>query len=72
MNNISTNYVNFYSIFSSPTKTEFKELFEKNGWTIRMESWTDFEFSNDWAIKNLIGDETNALLKGTIIRPQVN
>jgi len=65
-------YVNFYSTFNSPTKTELKELLEKNGWKIRMESWTDFECSNDWGEMNLVGDEFNSLLKGTIMNPKVN
>ena len=37
-----------------------------------MESWTDFECSNDWAEMNLVGDEINSLLKGTIMNPKVN
>ncbi|MDI9312067.1 MAG: hypothetical protein QM535_17770 [Limnohabitans sp.] len=66
------NYVNFYATFISPTKTELKELFEKNGWKIRKESWEDFEFTNEWSELNLIRDENNPILKGTILNPEIN
>lgn len=66
------NYVNFYSTFSSPTKTELKQLLETNGWKIRKESWKDFECRNDWAEMNLFGDENNALFKGMIMNPEEN
>jgi hypothetical protein len=66
------NYVNFYSSFINPTKTELKEFLERNGWKIRLESWNDFEVTNSWAELNLLGEETSALLKGTIINPKIN
>ena len=65
-------YVNFYSTFSSPTKTLLKELLERNGWKIRKESWNDFECTNDWAEMNLLGDENNVLFKGIIANPEDN
>lgn len=72
MNNDFPNYVNFYSSFSSPTKSELKELLEQNGWTSRKESWEDFELTNEWSEFNLHADESKPLLTGTIRNPEPN
>jgi hypothetical protein len=72
MQNNFPDFVNFYSTFYSPTKNEIKNLLTENGWKIRKESWGDFECSNEWSEFNLLGDENNPILKGTILNSETN
>ena len=72
MNNDFPDFVNFYSSFDSPTKDGLKRLLEQNGWTSRKESWEDFELTNDWSEFNLLADERQPLLTGTIQKPETN
>lgn len=59
-------YVNFYSSFDNKSPKELKELLERNGWKSRKESWEDFELYNQWSELNLLKDNNNSLLKGSI------
>ncbi|MBL7934528.1 MAG: hypothetical protein JNM51_01815 [Bacteroidia bacterium] len=72
MNNDIPEYHNFYSFFNSPTKTELRIFLEQNGWTIRKESWNDFECTNDWSELYLHADEINPLLNGAIANSKIN
>lgn len=58
---------NFYASFTNISKTSIKDLLEKNNWTIRKASWTDFELYNSWTDLILEGDENEPLLNGRVI-----
>ena len=47
-------------------------LLETNGWTIRKESWADFECTNEWSNLHLVADESAPLLNGAIADPETN
>jgi hypothetical protein len=57
---------NFKASFTNISKTSIKELLEKNNWTIRKASWTDFELCNNWTDLMLEGDENEPLLNGRV------
>lgn len=57
---------NFYTSFSSISKTRLKDLFEQNDWTIRKSGLTDFEFGNSWTELILEGSDYEPLLNGRV------
>lgn len=72
MNNNFPEYDNFDSFFTNVTKTKLRVLLETNGWTIRKESWDDFECRNEWSELHLVSEENNPLLNGAIADPETN
>jgi hypothetical protein len=58
---------NFYSSFRGVSKVKVKEVLEKNGWSSRNCSWTDYELTNDWSELVLEGDDEEPLLNGAVV-----
>jgi hypothetical protein len=57
---------NFYSLIKDKTKEEVNYTFQKQGWTIRKSSMTDFEVQNSWTELVLESDKENLLLHGLV------
>ena len=58
---------NFYASFKGVSKGTVKEVLEKNGWTSRNCSWTDYELTNNWSELVLEGDDGEPLLNGAVV-----
>lgn len=54
-------------LFKDVSKGKVKEVLEKNGWSSRNCSWTDYELTNDWSELVLEGDDDEPLLNGAIV-----
>jgi hypothetical protein len=57
---------NFYSVIKDKTKGDVNYIFQKQGWTIRKSSMTDFEIQNSWAELVLQSDGECLLLHGLV------
>ena len=58
---------NFYASFRGVSKGTVKEALEKNGWSSRNCSWTDYELTNNWSELVLEGDDGEPLLNGEVV-----
>lgn len=58
---------NFYASFTGVSKGKVKDVLEKNGWSSRNCSWTDYELTNDWSELVLEGDAEEPLLNGSVV-----
>lgn len=72
MSNFFPDYDNFYSFFTNVTKTKIRVILESTEWTIRKESWNDFEFVNEWSELHLASEESSPILSGVITDPETN
>lgn len=57
---------NFYSVIKDKTKEDINYIFQKQGWTIRKSSMTDFEIQNSWTELVLQSDNESLLLHGLV------
>ncbi len=57
---------NFYSVIKDKTKEDVNYIFQKQGWTIRKSSMTDFEIQNSWTELVLQSDKESLLLHGLV------
>jgi hypothetical protein len=57
---------NFYSVIRNKTKEDVNYIFQKQGWTIRKSSMTDFEIQNSWTELVLQNDKEGLLLYGLV------
>ncbi len=57
---------NFFSIIKGATSDEVSDVFQKQGWTVRKSSFTDFEFQNSWSELVLESDKGDLLLHGLV------
>jgi hypothetical protein len=57
---------NFYSVIKDKTKEDLNYIFQKQGWTIRKSSMTDFEIQNSWAELVLQSNNEGLLLRGLV------
>ena len=57
---------NFYASFNNLTKEYIKEIFEKEAWSSRKVSWSDYELLNSWSQLILEGENNSPLLNGVI------
>jgi hypothetical protein len=57
---------NFYSIIKGKAKEDINYAFQKQGWTIRKFSITDFEIQNSWTELILQSSEESLLLHGLV------
>jgi hypothetical protein len=57
---------NFYSVIKDKTKEDVNYIFQKQGWTIRKSSMTDFEIQNSWTELVLQNDNESSLLNGLV------
>ncbi|HUC81882.1 MAG TPA: hypothetical protein VMR70_13255, partial [Flavisolibacter sp.] len=57
---------NFYSVIKDKTKEDVNYIFQKQGWTIRKSSMTDFEIQNSWTELVLQSDNESLLLHGLV------
>ena len=57
---------NFYSVIKDKTKEDINYIFQKQGWTTRKSSMTDFEIQNNWTELVLQDDDESLLLHGLV------
>lgn len=57
---------NFYSVIKDKAKEDVNYIFQKQGWTIRKSSMTDFKIQNSWSELVLESDKESLLLHGLI------
>ncbi len=57
---------NFYSVIKDKTKEDVNYIFQKQGWTIRRSSMTDFEIQNSWTELVLQSNNESLLLHGLV------
>ena len=57
---------NFYSVIKDKAKEDVNYAFQKQGWTIRKSSITDFKIENSWTDLDLESDNGSLLLHGLV------